>query len=109
MATKKTPVPPSSKTHKKTTKKENSAHSVRQPERRKDRLRARYPEVRGKIVDFISHEVQDGTLYFTIWFQDHTRFLLRYSCDMVIEGAEFGRMKQGNLKVIREYPRPVPR
>lgn len=109
MATKKTPVPPSSKTRKKTAKKENNAHSVRQAERREDRLRARYPEVHGKIVDFISHEVQDGTLYFTVWFEDRTRFSLRYSCKMVIEGAEFGQMKQGNLKVIREYPRPVQR
>jgi hypothetical protein len=34
--------------------------------RRYQRLRKRYSEVHGKVVDFISHDVEDGTLYFTV-------------------------------------------
>lgn len=84
-------------------------YGSRRAEGRKERFRAQYPEVRGKIVDFISHEVQDGTLYVTVWFEDRTRFSVRYRCDMVLAGAEFGQMKKGNLKVIREYPKRVRR
>jgi hypothetical protein len=29
-----------------------------------DRFRRRYPEIHGKVVDFITHSIEDGTLYF---------------------------------------------
>jgi hypothetical protein len=77
--------------------------------RREQRLRKKYPEVHGKVVDFIAHEVQDGMLYVNVWFQDGTKFSLRYSCDMVVVGAELTQLKGGNLKIIREYMRPTPR
>lgn len=63
---------------------------------RYDRLRRRYPEVHGKVVDFISHGIQDGTLYFTV----------RYRCDMLVVGADLCDVKTGDLKVIREYMKP---
>lgn len=73
------------------------------------RLCKKYPEVHGKVVDFITHEVQDGMLYVNIWFKDGKKFSLRYSCDMVVVGAELSQLKGGNLKIIREYMRPLPR
>lgn len=77
--------------------------------KREQQFRKKYPEVHGKVVDFISHEIQDEMLYVNIWFKDKTKFSLRYSCDMVVVGAEFSQLKRGNLKIIREYMRPIPR
>ena len=47
-----------------------------------EQLRQRYPEVRGKVVDFISHSIEDGTLYFSVRFKDKTNFSLRFACDV---------------------------
>jgi hypothetical protein len=77
--------------------------------KRLKRLRKRYPEVHGKIVDFISHSIQDGTLYFTVRFKDKTDFSLRYACEMFVVGADFCDVKTGNFETIREYMRPIPR
>jgi hypothetical protein len=73
------------------------------------RLRKRYPEVRGKVVDFISHSIEDGTLYFNVRFKDKTDFSLRYACDMFVAGADFCDVKTGDSEMIREYTRPIPR
>jgi hypothetical protein len=73
------------------------------------RLRKRYPEVRGKVVDFITHSIEDGTLYFTVRFKDKTDFSLRYACDMFVVGADFCDVKTGDMEMIREYMRPIPR
>src|SRR5207249_548169 len=40
----------------------------------REELRKVYPEVRGKVVDFISHTVTDGTLYVSVRFTDDTNF-----------------------------------
>jgi len=42
---------------------------------REARLRRKYPEAHGKIVDFITHTIDDGTLYFTVRFTDKTSIL----------------------------------
>jgi hypothetical protein len=77
--------------------------------KRYERLRKRYREVHGKVVDFISHSIQDGTLYFTVRFKDKTDFSLRYACDMFVVGADFCDVKTGDFEMIREYMRPIPR
>jgi hypothetical protein len=69
------------------------------------KLRRRYPEVHGRIVDFISHSIQDGT----VRFKDKTDFSLRYACDMFVVGADFCDVKTGDFEMIREYMRPIPR
>ncbi len=55
--------------------------------KRYEKLRKVYPEVHGKVVDFITHTIDDGTLYFTVRFKDKTSFCLRYGCDMFIVGS----------------------
>jgi hypothetical protein len=55
---------------------------------REERLRWKYPEDHGKVVDFITHTVDDGTLYFTVRFEDQTSVCLRYACDMFAVGAD---------------------
>jgi hypothetical protein len=71
--------------------------------------RKRYPEVRGKVVDFISHSIDDGTLCMSVCFKDKTIFSLRYACDMFIVGADVSDWKTGNYEIIREYMKPIPR
>lgn len=77
--------------------------------KRYERLRKRYPEVHGKVVDFISHSIEDGTLYITVRFKDKTDFSLRYACDMSVVGADMCDAKTGDFEIIREYMRPIPR
>lgn len=77
--------------------------------KRHKRLRKRYPEVRGKVVDFISHSIEDGTVYFTVRFKDKTDFSLRYACDMFVVGADLCDVKTGDYEIIREYMRPISR
>ena len=74
-----------------------------------DRFRRRYPEVHGRVVDFITHSIEDGTLYLTVRFKDKTDFSLRYACDMFVVGADFCDFKTGDFEMIREYMRPIPR
>ena len=73
-----------------------------------EKLRRRYPEVHGKVVDFINHTVADGTLYFSVRFKDKTDFSLRYSCGMFVVGADISDMSAGDLEIIREYMKPIP-
>ena len=77
--------------------------------KRHEKLRKVYPEVHGKVVDFITHTVDDGTLYFTVRFKDKTSFCLRYACDMFIVGADLNDWRDGNFNLIREYMKPIPR
>jgi hypothetical protein len=71
--------------------------------------RNKYPEVCGKIVDSITHSVDHGIIYFTVWFKDKTAFSLRYGCDLLIVGAEFSDWKTGDDHIIRQYIKPIPR
>lgn len=80
----------------------------KQGKQREARLRRKYPEVHGKVVDFITHTIDDGTLYFTVRFTDKTSFCLRYVSEMTIVSADFSDWKDGNYTLIREYMRLVP-
>jgi hypothetical protein len=71
--------------------------------------RKRYPEVRGKVVDFITHSIDDGTLYVSVWFKDQTAFSLRYAYDMFVVGADISNWKTGNDDIIRQYMKSIPR
>jgi|KBSSwiStaDraftv2_1062776.scaffolds.fasta_scaffold472593_2 hypothetical protein len=74
-----------------------------------ERLRRKYPEVHGKVVDFITHTIDDGTLYLTVRFTDQTSFCVRYACDMFAVGIELSAWQSGDFHIIREYMRPIPR
>jgi hypothetical protein len=78
----------------------------------KARLRCtgrRYPGVQGKIVDYISHSIDDGMLCVTVCFKDKTLFSLRFACDMSIVAADISDWKTGDYEMIREYMKPLPR
>ena len=77
--------------------------------KQQEQLRKTYPEVHGKVVDFITHTIDDGTLYFAVRFEDQTSFCLRYACAMFAVGADLSDWKSGNCNSIREYMKPIPR
>jgi hypothetical protein len=80
-----------------------AAQTVRLPSGR------RYPGVQGKVVDYISHSIDNGTLCVNVCFMDKTLFSLRFACDIVIVLADMSDWKTGNYEMIREYMKPIPR
>lgn len=76
-------------------------------QKRRERLRKRYPEVKGRVVDYISHSIDDGTLFFSVAFTDKTMFSLRFACEMFIAGADFMDTRSGDLEIIREFMKPI--
>ena len=66
---------------------------------REERLRGKYPEVHGKVVDFITYTIDEGTLYFTVRFEDKTSFCLRYACDMFAVGADLSDWRSGDFHI----------
>src|SRR5262249_30570417 len=82
---------------------------AKQIKKERERLRQVYPEVRGKVVDVITHGVSDGTLYVSIRFTDDTSFSIRYASEMFVVGVDLSDWKTGNLDMIREYMKPIPR
>jgi hypothetical protein len=75
----------------------------------REKLRNLYPEVHGKVVDFISHTVTDGTLYVSVRFMDETNFSIRYASNIFVVGVDLGDWKSGDMNLIREYIKPIPR
>ena len=72
-------------------------------------LGRRYPGVHGKVVDYISHSIEDGTLCVNVCFKDKTLFSLRFACDIFIVSGDISDWKTGDYALIREYMRPIPR
>jgi hypothetical protein len=75
----------------------------------REELRKVYPELRGKVVDFISHTVTDGMLYVSVRFTDDTNFSIRYASNMFVVGVDLSDWKTGDMNMIREYMKPIPR
>jgi hypothetical protein len=69
----------------------------------------RYQGVQGKVVDYISHSIEDGTLCMNVCFNDKTLFSLRFACDMSIVSADLSDWTTGDYEMIREYMKPIPR
>jgi hypothetical protein len=69
----------------------------------------RYPGLQGKVLDYVSHSIDDGTLCVNVCFSDKTLFSLRFACDISIVSADLSDWKTGNYEMIREYMKPIPR
>jgi hypothetical protein len=80
-----------------------------QIERERERLRKIYPEVHGKVVDFITHGVSDGILYVGVRFMDNTNLSTRYAAEKFAVGVDLSDWKTGNMDMIRAYMKPIPR
>ena len=73
--------------------------------KRHDRLRNRYREIHKKVVDWVSHSVEQGSVYVCIRFMDKTEFSLQFSPQILTDGIDLADMSTGNFKMIREYYR----
>src|ERR1700722_17518595 len=69
--------------------------------KRYERLREKYPEVHGKVVDFVTRPRTER------WFTDKTELTLRYRIRMLASGAVLFDVKTGDLDLIRRYIRPI--
>jgi hypothetical protein len=73
--------------------------------KRHDRLRNRYREIHKKVVDWVSHSVEQGSVYVCIRFMDETEFSLQFTPRILTDSIDLSDMSTGNFKMIREYYR----
>jgi hypothetical protein len=74
--------------------------------KRKDRLRKKFPEIHGKLLDYLTHSYDDGWLYVTLYFTDGTNFSLDFTVNepaVVPKLIEYGKYVDGEYKNIRTY------
>ena len=70
-----------------------------------ERLRNRYLEIHGKVVDWVSHSFEEDSLFVTIRFMDKTELSLQFSPKIVTDSVDLSNLGTGNFKMIREYYR----
>ena len=70
-----------------------------------ERLRNRYLEIHGKVVDWVSHSFEEDSLFVTIRFMDKTEFSLQFSPKILTDGVDLSNLSTGNFEMIREYYR----
>ncbi len=63
----------------------------------------RYPEVKGKVVDFIEASAQTEGAFVNIRFTDKTDLGLTFKAKMKLEHATLTDVNDGNSEVIQEY------
>jgi hypothetical protein len=68
-----------------------------------EKLRKQYREVHGKKVDWISHWIEEGILFFTVRFTDGKCFSITYSPQVVLDTVDFSDMSTGNDVILKEY------
>lgn len=57
-----------------------------------EKLRKQYREVHGKKVDWISHWIEEGILFFTVRFTDGKSFSITYSPCVPLDTVDFSDM-----------------
>jgi len=71
---------------------------------RLDRTRA-YRGLRGKIVDQVQHEFEEGLLFVHVRFTDKTELCWQISARMTIEKADLADWKTGDCKQLKVFLR----
>jgi hypothetical protein len=64
---------------------------------REERLRRKYPEVHGKVVDFVTQTIDDGTLYFTVMGVWKAQISVRVWQDLHPETEAFAARERSSL------------
>jgi hypothetical protein len=70
---------------------------------RHEKLRKKYPEIHGKVVDWISHSVEENSLYVNVRFKDKTQFSLSFVPQIATHYVDLSDISTGNFKIIRQY------
>jgi hypothetical protein len=71
--------------------------------RKHDQLRKQYKEVRGKKVDWIDYNYEEGSLYVNVRFMDGTNFSLDFRPEILTTGEEFSDMSSADDEIIKTY------
>jgi len=66
-------------------------------------LRRQYREVHGKRVDWISHRIEEGILFFSVRFTDGKCFSVTYSSLAVLDTVDFSDMSTGDIVILKNY------
>jgi hypothetical protein len=64
-----------------------------------------YGGLRGKVVDRVEHEFEEGVLFLHVRFTDKTELCWRIAARMTIERADISDWKTGNLEQLRVFVR----
>jgi hypothetical protein len=75
----------------------------RRIKKKNGKLRKRYREVHGKRVDWISHWIEEGILFFTVRFMDGKCFSVTYSPWVVLDTVGFSDMPTGDDVILKQY------
>ena len=70
-----------------------------------EKLRKRYREVHGKKVDWISHWIEEGILFFTVRFTDGKCFSVAHTPCFILDTVNFSDMSTGDEVILKEYCR----
>jgi len=68
-----------------------------------EKLRRQYREVHGKRVDWISHRIEEGILFFSVRFTDGKCFSVTYSSLAVLDTVDFSDMSTGDIVILKNY------
>lgn len=71
--------------------------------KRNEERRKKYREIHGKIVDWISHSIDDNCLYVNVRFKDKTQFSMRFVPQVATHYIDLCDVSTGDFKPIREY------
>ena len=75
----------------------------RRIKKKHEKLRKRYCEVHGKKVDWISHWIEEGILFFTVRFTDGKCFSVTYSPHIILDTVDFSDMSTGDDVILKQY------
>jgi hypothetical protein len=68
-------------------------------------LTEKYCGLRGKVVEKIEHEFEDGILYLHVRFSDKTELCWRIAARMTIDQADLSDWKTGNFGHLKVFVR----
>jgi hypothetical protein len=72
-------------------------------QKRHQKLRNRFREIHGKVVDWVSYSFEQDLLFVNIRFIDKTDFSLQFSHTMFVDVIDLSDASTGNFETIREY------
>jgi len=64
-----------------------------------------YSGLRGKVVDRVEHDFEDGLLFLHVHFTDHTELCWEISCRLTIARADLQDWTTGDLNRLRTFVR----
>jgi hypothetical protein len=77
--------------------------SVNPPRTGQRKRGKQYPGVRGKVVNFIEHQFEEGMLFIHVRFMDKTEVSFTLGCRLYIKEADLSDISTGDYKLLKEY------